>query len=281
MQLNSIINGFDPLNDPLNNNEGEGVTAGYLKVRGSAEARLRKTLIEADTPLDYNDIHDKLVAGLKLLFHRIKKNEAWTSDAMDKVKLAMDRYDEIIAAMKLEVSTKRRPAAQREDFEEATGMYITQLRNAYQHGKVGEPPRALLFSTDLPLYQGKGIPLAKPPKGKKDGISWIRRKNNYALADLRNAHAQEKAENYGVSGYHYEATLDGARVKYWPNNGDTLYALCGRIEIEAPGKTKQSAAQVFQAIDALGIDSTRGYRGGRRGPVPAQDRLYAQARQKL
>ena len=149
---------------------------GYFKVRGSAEARLRKTLIEADTPLDYNDIHDKLVAGLKSLFHRIKKNEAWTSVAMDKVRLAMDRYDEIIAAMKLEVSAMRRPAAQREAFEEATGMYITQLRTAYQHGKVGEPPRAMLFSTDLPLYRGKDIPLAKPPKGKKDGISWIRRK---------------------------------------------------------------------------------------------------------
>jgi SPP1 gp7 family putative phage head morphogenesis protein len=239
------------------NAQKKDVTGGYLKVRESAAADLERQVAQAsNTTPDYSDINDKIKQAIISIRSRVGKGEASFSDgAKSKIVSALTRHEQIVRALTTEVKEKRRPQAQLDAYIAETGPFIEQIKNAKDSGKP-----AWTLPDARSTWNGVKIADAKAPGGKSP---WTQKKTTYALSDLKNGRQQDNGQTFDLtrelSGIrHYERTLDdGTVIRYWPQEGNTAFAMWNRIEVEAPGHGPASSARVMEAIEELGIDTTK------------------------
>lgn len=229
--------------------DGKGTTNGYLKIRGDAEAKLQSELTDGAPVGDYNEIHQEIVTAVKSIRFRIDKGDNDISSILPRLRRASESYKAALTGMRAEVAAGARPQSQLDELIAKAGPFVANIDATLAANKpVWNPTKGNYtpFKIELPKQAPSG-----------GGRTWSRRKTQYNLSELDKGFAREKQDLFSVNSDVYETVVDGTTIRYWPDRAGVLWALRGRIEIQAPGKSQASAARVFEALEELGIDASR------------------------
>ncbi|WP_202969841.1 hypothetical protein, partial [Endozoicomonas atrinae] len=236
------------------NLQGKDVTGAYFKIMPTAMKRLEDTIETIEAEDKYNHIHARLISAIKSIAHRADKQSTIDADIKTKILVAIKEYDDVLERMNQEVKQGRRTASQVEDFELKTTKFVEELRRTFRETEVHSVPT---WDKSLGFYEPFDIALPQNIKKKTGGLSWKKKKTSYRLGSFERGYQREGSKIHELDSYHYETTIDGAVIRYWPNKRETYYSLQGRVEIEIPGNQQADTEKVFQLINKLGVDSQR------------------------
>lgn len=247
--------------------DGTGSTGAYLKLRGDAQEALAKrfNLTATDTGPAYNyaKAGEKLLLAIKSIKYRIDEGtKKLEGTGLDKVKGAIAEYDDLAAQLKKEVAAGRRTQAEVDYVLQQFVAPMTQLRKSVRTGKP-------TWDNTIGKWSAPEISDALPDPRAAGSIFAKSKTYKYNRSRLERGFQNETGEVVEISTPVYEANINGALVRYFPNEDGSYNALKGRLEINVPGQEIVSAEKIFEVLDELGINSAR-------ATALDQERLYLQ-----
>jgi len=242
------------------------VTQLNLRLRPEAMKRIEKALIvekgAADLPrVDFAEMNDSIVTAIRGIMSRAKKGEAFLEKDFTRAQFALGRIADKLKELEDLQAKGRIRLDDIESFKVETGVTRDVLASFYSRYKVGDTKldRDDLFKVNFeklsPINQ---IP-EKVEKKASDEIKWIDKGTaQYYRSTFRDSFAEQTNQTFEGLGTTYETTIGGVRIKYFPDNArDSRAALVGRMEIEVDGASAASVKEGLDALENLGIDSTR------------------------
>ena len=242
------------------------VTQLNLRLRPEAMKRIEKALIvekgAADLPrIDFAEMNDSIVDAIRGIMSRAKKGEAFLEKDFTRAQFALGRIADKLKELEDLQAKGRIRLDDIESFKVETGVTRDVLASFYSRYKVGDTKldRDDLFKVNFeklsPINQ---IP-EKVEKKVSDEIKWIDKGTaQYYRSTFRDSFAEQTNQTFEGLGTTYETTIGGVRIKYFPDNArDSRAALVGRMEIEVDGASAASVKEGLDALENLGIDSTR------------------------
>ena len=242
------------------------VTQLNLRLRPEAMKRIEKALIvekgAADLPrVDFAEMNDSIVTAIRGIMSRAKKGEAFLEKDFTRAQFALGRIADKLKELEDLQAKGRIRLDDIENFKVETGVTRDVLASFYSRYKVGDTKldRDDLFKVNFeklsPIDQ---IP-EKVEKKVSDEIKWIDKGTaQYYRSKFRDSFAEQTNQTFEALGTTYETTIGGVRIKYFPDNArDSRAALVGRMEIEVDGASAASVKEGLDALESLGIDSTR------------------------
>lgn len=242
------------------------VTQLNLRLRPEAMKRIEKALIvekgPADLPkIDFAEMNDSIVTAIRGIMTRAKNGMAFLEKDFTRAQFALGKIADKLKELEDLQAKGRIRLDDIENFKVETGVTRDVLASFYSRYKVGDKKldRDDLFNQEFvklsPINQ---IP-EKVEKKVSDEIKWIDKGIvQYYRSRFQDSFAEQTNQTFEGLGTIYETTIGGVRIKYFPDNArDSRAALIGRMEIEVDGASAASVKEGLDALDRLGIDSTR------------------------
>jgi hypothetical protein len=243
--------------------QGQDMTGAVLKVRGQAATSLNALVSKgSNAPIQLVDLGDtgarikELVLGINA---QANKGLELRDKDIERLALVQARLKALLPALKgaandAEVSEAMRAKAF--GAHQYLGSWQQQIDQAIGARKAGDPAKTIGTEWFEPGQLPTQITKLPAKKGQ-DAIQWIKTANAYTLADFKDSRQSDNGNNYDLGGSHYVTEVDGALVRYYPDDNNTPLALRGRLQIDVKGQDAAAAAKHFAIMDKLGIDSSR------------------------
>ncbi|OED40240.1 hypothetical protein ACH42_17145 [Endozoicomonas sp. (ex Bugula neritina AB1)] len=236
------------------NLKGEDVTGGYFKLMPAAMRKLQRSIGEvADAKDPAVALHPLMTKAIKAVAHRADMGNGLDDYVFGYIDNAVEKFTEVRDQLYDDVAKKLRPKADLVDFEKRLLPFIQQLKETANKYSPGEVPA---WNKSVGIYKEFDVEPAKVKK-EKSALKWKKKKTNFNLSKFERGHQRQGEDKFKLHSHHYEAKINGAIVKFWPNESDSLFAMAGRIEIEVPGTRKIDNLKVFETIEKIGVNSQR------------------------
>ena len=172
-----------------------------------------------------------------------------------------ERLNQLLPALKSATGDTRRHrghAGQGKRGPPIPGQLAADHRDSYRRAqRAGDPAQTIGTEFFEPAKLPSVITKPKTQDDSAAAIQWTQTANAYTLADFKDSRQSDNGNNYDLYGSHYVTEIDGALVRYYPDDDNTPLALRGRLQIDVKGQDAGAAAKHFAIMDKLGIDSIR------------------------
>ena len=233
---------------------GKDVTAAYFKVRPDMMRKLEKKISnQLSNNVNLSSMHQKMIRAIKAIAHRADMGNGMEIHVFEYIDDALEEYNLALRSINDDIRSGIRSQVDMNDFLAKAEPFYLQLIKAKDRTRPGTIPT---WDKSLGIYEPFNM---KPTKLKKEktSLEWSKKKTRYQLSSFDHGHQREGIRTHTLDTHHYETTIDGVLVRYWPKQPGTYYALQGRVEIEIPGTQQKDTVKVFDTIGKLGINSQR------------------------
>jgi len=232
---------------------GAPVTVAVLKVREQAKVAIGRLVKESggdSATFDDRGAHAKVLEAVKGVGMQASKSDVLRDKDIARIREARTVFDAAVAEIQ-----RRDGAPVARGFRAHFEPWIQALEASLErHTARGGPafwsaPGGRL----LEQFVAPVVDTGQVPRVRFERVSGVWRKKK-----ISRGHAQLTAEHNYTTGHTWQATLaNGVTVRYWPDTGDVPFALRNRLELESPGNAASDGARLFEALDELGVDSSR------------------------
>lgn len=235
--------------------DGSDLTVANLKVRGAGVTTLRQLTAEISGAPKFDDggFQDRIIEAIKGVAHTAAAKNPLRDKDVERIRAAKKAFDEAKGRLKAQIAAGKFTDDSLEAFEAHYGPWMQALEKAAA-GKVGS---TATFASPSKSLLARFTPT--PAEVKAGPSIRFQQRQGIQRKKVERGFAQQTDEIvFSMRGTEYvEATVDGVRIRYWPDSSDTLFALRNRLEITAPSSGREGVEKVKEALKRLGIANDR------------------------
>ena len=234
--------------------DGAPQVLAHMKLRDKVLKQLDDAVNQAAGELANRGFDDfgldaKFMTAVRGLAYRVDQKATLLDKDIARMNEAIDAFHSALASLDEAVAQGRFTAEMRLAFSLHYQGWIEWMQRATSPGVGG---KAELMPGEL--FAAHRIP--PPIAGAEPAIRWIRGTDEFIEKEITSGHARETTRAMWRQGLHYEAEVEGVRVRYWPTQGNP-FAIQGQLELMAAGDDVHAAVRTVNALERLGVDAVR------------------------